>query len=1316
MKLSTNHAKERNEAIYRYMQRGLIYPAPFARFCAFWTQPQSPSRLQIAEIVKNMRKKIHKEFGSNHTTITVAVSFELYKHWCKEDGGSIPKGMALKSDQNLVEDVFKRGSHTYAHSAIDVWVYIRSDKEQHLAGVYNFLLEQMNPFLREDKAPVYQDANRRATRNDQGGRVLGCRFSENLNNPTDPITIAGHALIGYEDQEHLGGSFVLAQRFEINWDQLHNMSETQIEDLIGRTYQNTILPTNDTRTHIHSARFRDPNGNTRFILRLGLPFGTSSLDSAEFQQKGANIRNEEGIYFVGLTKNIQYLEGIMNQQIGPQNGYMNDRLLSHVKANLGGFFYVPSRKDLGLDPINIQFDQSYFTTSDNKKQLDKEDHRKYFPGIDWTRFIRHFDEKSPNGCMYYNHKNYLYEMATMSKKAAKEYAPPSFRILELLSDSFSRWQDSWYFPKGQLEMEHLCAYIANDDEFGYKIAGEVMQSSIAIRKAWAIRMTCRLYASDAYGYRGKRSITKNGKTLEQEGADTYRINPKEIIVGAMPDLSLAQGRYVMDYQRAEEKMSNFFKGLSEASGVGHIVPDFQKLVDRGIGGLMNDIEMHAANIEEPEKQDFYRSCTIALLGIQDHLTRYADLAERRSKEMTEGQQAERKNLMDISARLRRLQTQPPATLLEATQLIFTVFTCLQLNAEPVAIGRLDQYLNSFYLDDLKAKRINKAQAQEIIDAFWIKIDEKVLQNRCFIKDHQPFGNLAIGGASGPYPQGASLGQWIQQVTVGGVIANDEKEATLAYNDVTHMCIKAAARLPLNAPCLSLRVSSKTPDSILRMAAKAILSGGAHPILLNDDKIIPGLQQSGDDVGTGAQHDTKYVPIAEKTNGRWDSKVSLSSARNYACDGCYEPMFAGQNWFSLGGFSTLDPLECALNQGRLYGSAGPVFLKGQNRSFRSDPPTAIKTFDALVELYLKHFHYLWAKTFNDQLGNFDRLVGICPSPLLSILIDDCLTKGLDLYGGGARYNVYGPCFVALSSTINSLYNIKQMVFHPQTAETSLVELVECLMCDWGHSMVEPFISSLAGQSRITGRAERFHRLRDSALSYERYGEGAKRPSYLAPYDPNDLMTYSVDQLGNYLTQKIAHATLDIFRNPYKETAKKMFDFAIKYGTQEHPFGGFQIQPGTGTFENFIAFGGGSGASADGRRSSEAIASDLSPSPNSMDKPAQQKSIKLEKAIRSYDGCGSAAFWNGAPTDFNISEDFPFEKLVSILRDFADGHGSNILTITCVSPETFNKAPNHPEKYDLLRVRMGGWSEFFTSMFPLSQEQHLRRPIAQSKNIL
>jgi pyruvate-formate lyase len=50
----------------------------------------------------------------------------------------------------------------------------------------------------------------------------------------------------------------------------------------------------------------------------------------------------------------------------------------------------------------------------------------------------------------------------------------------------------------------------------------------------------------------------------------------------------------------------------------------------------------------------------------------------------------------------------------------------------------------------------------------------------------------------------------------------------------------------------------------------------------------------------------------------------------------------------------------------------------------------------------------------------------------------------------------------------------------------------------------------------------------------------------------------------------------------------------------------------------------------------------------------------------------------------------------------------MTVTCADPATYEQATKDPEKYDLLRARMGGWTEFFVTMFPAHQAQHQRRP--------
>jgi hypothetical protein len=86
----------------------------------------------------------------------------------------------------------------------------------------------------------------------------------------------------------------------------------------------------------------------------------------------------------------------------------------------------------------------------------------------------------------------------------------------------------------------------------------------------------------------------------------------------------------------------------------------------------------------------------------------------------------------------------------------------------------------------------------------------------------------MGGNSSPYPQGASFNQWGHQLTVGGT----NVDGSAFFNSITVACLRAARTIPVNAPCLGLRLGPNSPTYLIEEATKAIMAGGAHPILLN----------------------------------------------------------------------------------------------------------------------------------------------------------------------------------------------------------------------------------------------------------------------------------------------------------------------------------------------------------------------------------------------------------------------------------------------------------------------------------------------------
>jgi pyruvate-formate lyase len=817
---------------------------------------------------------------------------------------------------------------------------------------------------------------------------------------------------------------------------------------------------------------------------------------------------------------------------------------------------------------------------------------------------------------------------------------PGPRVCRLLLRLFDKWKTK---PRWLDERDtgHL---------FDGKSKEEVARLSalpIAARKGMAIAKMLDVVTSKEVGTR----------------AGTFIIDPDELIVGCLPPFSVGQGKEVVRYLTDRERLAAALNFLNEWSPMGHIVPDHGVVLELGVNGLIARCEELEKATSEKKEKTFYRSVIHALKGVLVYAGRFADLAEQNAERYDDER---RENLLKVAERLRHTPANSPRNFTEAVQCIFTMHCALHLTAEIVPLGRLDQLLEKFYSQDIKARRLTKAEAQEVIDCFWIKLDEAVILNNRHSEDRFTFCDGALTGMKGTsnFDQGGLLNQWMQQVTIGGVKATNSRQAEDASNEVTYLCLEAARRLPLNSPTLDLRLHKKSPKRVIKSAAQAILSGGAHPVLLNDDRIVPALQN--DTGGT----------------------VELKSARNYACDGCFETMFAGETEFSFGFVPAMAALEKSLNRGATVGAAGPVHLRGSNDGWRTPPPEEIKSFEQLRAIMKEHLLLDSHRFFNNILNDFGGKEEIAPSPLLSVFIKGCLETGRDVTGGGSRYHLFSPLMVTISTCTDSLYAIKKLVFEDKVL--TLSELVSCLRSNWGASPI------VIGQYV---EPEKIRAVRRMCLDLPKFGQGHKEIDGIAW----SLIEDFDDVVKSTLKDPIHKEKLETLRRRYDRPDQK---FEIL------------IAPGTGTFEQYVFNGGFWGASPDGRLSGQPVASDMSPAPIPQDQPStvatgnglkHLRSVALARGLSSYNHSSINHLSDGAPADFNIREDFPEAELVKAIQAFADGKSSNILTFTVANPETFAGAQKNPEAYDLLRVRMGGWTEFYITLFPDHQSQHMRRPL-------
>eukprot|EP01116_Phalansterium_solitarium_P010567 TRINITY_DN2548_c0_g1_i4.p1 TRINITY_DN2548_c0_g1~~TRINITY_DN2548_c0_g1_i4.p1 ORF type:complete len:1395 (-),score=402.98 TRINITY_DN2548_c0_g1_i4:115-4299(-) len=1030
-------------------------------------------------------------------------------------------------------------------------------------------------------------------------KIMGRRFTDSINNPSDPASVE-QQIIAAGPKEQRGGCYAFTQKLQFDWGRISSMSYNRTEEVIGRSLETgNILPNANPCSHIIRARPLK-QGVFRALMRQGMSYG-------QFDQSKSQ---EEGVFFIGFGGAIRTFQDVLQSMIGDlKNGVRvgGDNLLTDMTHALGGsYWYIPAHNEI----------------------FSKDDHKVSRFSFRNERLFEFWDSRSVNGLLFYNSHDYLFTMGTGRYIYGD---PPSARTLRVLSASFDRWHNTWF-------QRHDCPPLPTLQELvPKKDVAAVDALSIPRRKGLAVKYTL----TQVFTYATPADVHQRPGSIALE-ADVFHVLPDEKIVGAMPNFSLGAGKLCMHYLTEAERTSLFLLGVNEAANMGHVVPNYAKALKLGISGIQQEVreklkqltdakppaakrqrkqvasEAAPVTAAEDAEVDFYESVLSALDGVVGYLQNWAALVKRTRDRLPKYQTNQIKNLGAVAERLTALTQRAPETFTEAVQLIFSLHCCHHLTGEPIAVGRLDQYLEPFYTKGIEDGSLTISEAQEVIDLLWIKLDERVLQNRFFMPDYADYGTTCVAFRGGNFGQGSATNQWVQQLTVGGFKATDDKAPQDACNPVTLLCLKASRRLPLNAPTLSLRVHSKIGKPYLDEAARAVLSGGAHPILLHDDILCNTLKTSL----------VRGVP------------VPLRDARDYACDGCYEPMLAGSTEFMFLSVFTLEVLEMSINMGATYLQAGPQHLRGlkaQPGSWRSPKAADIKTFQQLMEIYRKHLKWQTLNILTAIMSGYGNVWKAAPTPLLSTFIGGCLESGRDMLNGGALYHMLGLMYVGLSSTADSLYALKKLCFDDASAVTTLPRMLHCLQSDWGNQMREYLSDSRSGQVSTEELRKEYQLLREQALALPKVGSGNQE----------------LNEIFSQLSEMAVEVCNEVVKDKDSPLQPVLQSIYAKYDRPDRPFT-LLLTPGVGTFEGYVAEGLSTGASADGRRASGPISCDYSPATTPLDRDPPSTSLDYGKLMSAYTVGGGAAmrgFSNATPVDMMVAENFGIQPMCDMLGDFA-----------------------------------------------------------------
>lgn len=300
----------------------------------------------------------------------------------------------------------------------------------------------------------------------------------------------------------------------------------------------------------------------------------------------------------------------------------------------------------------------------------------------------------------------------------------------------------------------------------------------------------------------------------------------------------------------------------------HTNLNYRRLVERGYGDILKEINGRLEKEENEEKKIFYESVRIAVEAVIHYIRKYAR-AVRDEAERTESLM--RKNeLLELADIMKKISTEKPDTFYEALDLVW--MTQLIGNLEggsALSLGRFDQYMYPFYKRDTENGILTQERAFELICSLYLKMNEPKMRT-------------------------------VQSLSVGGLSYGGEDGA----NELTKICLEAMSLLTVPYPNMSVRLNpEKSPQWLYEETIRTVKAGCGQPLILNDAVWIPNLISLG---------------------------IPEEAARNYYNMGCTEIMLEGKecNWLTAGMLSLpeilADQIRTAVQNKKQYADFDEFF--------------------------------------------------------------------------------------------------------------------------------------------------------------------------------------------------------------------------------------------------------------------------------------------------------------------------------------------------------------------------------------------------------
>lgn len=380
----------------------------------------------------------------------------------------------------------------------------------------------------------------------------------------------------------------------------------------------------------------------------------------------------------------------------------------------------------------------------------------------------------------------------------------------------------------------------------------------------------------------------------------------------------------------------------------------------------------------------------------DAVVAYARRHAAKARELAKAAKspARRRELRRIAAVCERVPAQAPRDFHEALQYYWFVHlgVITEYNTwDAFNPGRLDQHLLPFYRKGLADGSLTPESAKELLEAFWVKFNNQPAPPKVGVTAEE----------SGTYTDFALI-------NVGGL----RPDGTDGVNELSYLILDVIEEMRLLQPSSMVQLGAGAPDEFLARALRIVRTGFGQPSLFNSEAIVKELVRAG---------------------------KSIEDARDGGSSGCVETGAFGKEAYLLTGYFNLPKIfEITLHNG-----ADP--RTGKTIGLETGDATKFAGFDELFETYRRQIrHFVDIKIRGNNVIEKMYMEDL-PAPFLSLLISDCIEKGRDYHGGGARYNTNYIQGVGIGTITDALSSIQANVYEKRSI--SMKRLLAALDADF-----------------------------------------------------------------------------------------------------------------------------------------------------------------------------------------------------------------------------------------------------------------------------